>query len=391
VRILFLALDVDLSTKTGDSTHVRELATSLSTIGHELLLVGHIPEDARVEVSDYFGKMNVPVKVPEKTGDLSTLRFCSQVARDFKPDVIYERRFSPKIGVTLSKLLRVPVTVEINAMVEEELKLLDKEQKGVPGIGRIKRRIRRFFLRSADGLVAVSKGIGKGLENEYDVDSSRIHVVQNGANTDLFRPLDLEDCRKRLGLDEGLHYLCYSGNLAPWQGMEHLVSALPRLIEDFEDLRLIIVGDGVLREELEKAVGDKGLQDVVSFFGTVPYEDVPRYLCAADICVAPFSGILRNVKYGFSAIKLFEYMACGRPFVTTSVCGIEREIDENDVGLVVPPDSPQDLAEALRKLLDYGERTATMGERGRILAEREHSWVAVARRITSILEETSRD
>jgi glycosyltransferase involved in cell wall biosynthesis len=385
VRILFLALDVDLSGRTGDSTHVRELATSLSNIGNEVSLVGYFPPEFESKASSLFQGTGVTLNSPEARGNLATLRFGSSLARRFKPDIIYERRFSPKIGVTLGKISGIPSVVEINAMVEEEKKILDKDE-GSAGLERIKRRIRRYFLRSAARIVVVSGGIRDGLVEEYDIKESKVHVVHNGANTDIFRPLNKDKCKDRLGLDGDLRYVCFSGNLAPWQGLDHLIPAFAILADENPDLRLLMVGDGVLRQDLERMVKDHDIQDSTIFSGRVSYEDVPLYINSSEICVAPFGGILRNIKYGFSAIKLYEYMGCGKPFVTTTVCGIQDEITKNDVGVVVPPDDPEELAGAATSLLKEDDRVEQMGERARALAVREHSWNSVAKRITNILE-----
>jgi glycosyltransferase involved in cell wall biosynthesis len=202
--------------------------------------------------------------------------------------------------------------------------------------------------------------------------------------------MDKRACMKKLGLDESRRYLCFSGSLSPWQGVEVLVPALHGLRSTAGDLNLLIVGDGELRSDLEAKARELGMQDSVRFCGYVPYEEVPTYLNSADICVAPFNAIPRNVKYGFSAIKLYEYMACGRPFVTTTVCGIGEEIRETDVGRVVEPDDPAQLQVALEELLKDGRSADEMGKRGRSLAEKEHSWVSVAKRTTGILEEVAR-
>ncbi len=388
MRILLLALDVDLVGRTGDSTHVRELASSFSAIGNDVALVGYIPPESKKEATELFKDSDISLHTPGGRGNLSTLRFGSLVAKEFKPDVIYERRFSPKIGITLGKMIGTPAVVEINAMIEEEKRILDKEE-GRVGLEKIKRRIRRYFLRSAAGIVAVSDGIRDGLVEEYDIPRSKISVVHNGANTELFRPMEKIDCINRLGLDQGFRYICFSGNFAPWQGVEHLISALPAITEDHPDVRLLLVGDGVLRTNLERLVRELGIENSTTFTGRVSYHDVPLYLNSSEICAAPFSGILRNVKYGFSAIKLYEYMACGRPFVTTSVCGIEDEINRNDVGISVKPDSPDELGRALKNLLEDDKRMAEMGRKGRMLAEKEHSWNRVAERITDILKNVS--
>ncbi len=390
MRILFLALDVDLTGRTGDSTHVRELATSLSKIGNDVALVGYYTPEYRDQAVQAFQGTNVLLHSPEGRGNLATLRFGSSVVRQFKPDVIYERRFSPKIGVTLGKMAALPSVVEINAMVEEEKKILDKDE-GSAWLERIKRRIRRYFLRSADGIVVVSGGIREGLIEEYDVMGSRIHIVHNGANTEIFRPMDKDSCKERLELQKDLRYLCYSGNMAPWQGLDPLMSAFSRLAQERDDMRLLMVGDGILRDDLERMAKELAINDSTIFTGRVPYEQVPLYVNASELCVAPFGAILRNVKYGFSAIKLYEYMACGKSFVTTTVCGIQDEITKNDVGLVVQPDSPGELADAVIKLMKDPKHLEEMGARGRVLAVKEHSWDSVARRIVGILEDTRKE
>ncbi|MCK4443654.1 MAG: glycosyltransferase family 4 protein, partial [Thermoplasmata archaeon] len=360
MRILFLALDVNMTGKTGDSTHVRELTASFSNTGNIVALVGYAPQETQHEVAELAEDMDAFVFIPKDRGNLATLRFCSKLAREFRPEAIYERRFSPKISVTLGKMTRTPSVVEINGMIEEEKKLYDKKEKSASGLDRIKRHVRRYFLTSANGIVAVSNGIRKALIEDYKVPPSKVRVVHNGANIDLFRPMDKSKCIEKLGLDSNLRYISFSGNLAPWQGVEYLISAFPKLIEDSPDLRLLLVGDGVLRADLERMVEQLGIQDHTSFTGRVPYEQVPLYMNSSEVCVAPFSGILRNVKYGFSAIKLYEYMGCGRPFVTTTVCGIQDEIEEHDIGVVVPPDDPDALADAISGLLGEEERARDM-------------------------------
>lgn len=390
MRILFLALDVDLCGRTGDSTHVRELAASFSKLGNTVALVGHTPEASQDRIPELERELGIAISIPKDRGNLSILRFCNRLAKEFKPDAIYERRFSPKISVTLSKVTRIPSMVEINGMIEKEKELLNGREKSVTMLEKIKGKARRYFLRSSDGIVAVSNGIAQALADEYTVSKSKLHVVHNGANTDLFRPIGRGECIDKLSLDPKLRYVCFSGNLAPWQGMEFLVSAVPTLSSEFGNLRILVVGDGIQRESLETLTSELKVEEFVQFCGFRPYEEIPYYLGAAEVCVAPFSGLERNSRYGVSPIKLYEYMSCARPFVTTSVCDLVEEIAEHDVGVVVEPDSPEELARALADLLRDQNRASSMGERGRVLAAREHSWNAVASGIVGILREVSR-
>ncbi|MCK5291978.1 MAG: glycosyltransferase family 4 protein [Thermoplasmata archaeon] len=387
MRILFLALDVDICGRTGDSTHVRELASSFSRLGNSVALIGFTPEDTQDLVPALAKGMGVPIFIPKERGNLAILRFCRRLVRKFKPDVIYERRFSPKISGTLSKITGVPSMVEINGIIEEEKELLEGEEKSVSLLDRIKWRVRKYFFRSANGIVAVSEGLARTLIDEYGVPAPNVHVVHNGANTDLFRPLDRKECIEKLGLDPNLRYICFSGNLAPWQGVEYLISAVTKLTGEFGDLRVLIVGDGVQREDLETLAGELGVEDIVQFCGFRPYNEVPLFLGAAEVCVAPFRGIERNIKHGISPIKLYEYMSCARPFVTTSVWNLNEGIGENEVCVLVEPDRPDELAGAVADLMRNREKVKEMGERGRVIAEREYSWNAVASRIVGILQE----
>ena len=92
-------------------------------------------------------------------------------------------------------------------------------------------RFKLFILKKAlgfsDRIIAVTPGIKVNLEKVYNIPEEKIVVVSNGANTSLFKPLEQETCRRELGLDPEIPYVCFVGNLAPWQGVEYLVKAAP--------------------------------------------------------------------------------------------------------------------------------------------------------------------
>ena len=86
-------------------------------------------------------------------------------------------------------------------------------------------------------------------------------MVSNGANTSLFKPLEQETCRKELGLDLEIPYICFVGNLAPWQGVEYLVKAAPSILSRFPECRFLIVGDGVMKDNLLKLCRELGVEE----------------------------------------------------------------------------------------------------------------------------------
>ncbi|UCD92968.1 MAG: glycosyltransferase family 4 protein [Methanobacteriota archaeon] len=383
MRILFLALDVNLNGRTGDSIHTRELVVSLSGAGQEVALVGSAPEGLDEDVSNIFEEAGVSVHIPKSTGNLATLRFCSRITREFRPEVIYERRFSPKLGAGLSMLHKLPLVVEVNGLLEEELEIQGRGEEARKVSGKARKSLRKRFFDRAGKIVAVTDGIKTGLEGLYNIPSGKITVVHNGANTNLFRPMDKSSCREKLGLDADKHYLCFVGILLWWQGVDDIIRAVPKVEENIPGVDLMIVGDGAQRKELEDLVQDLGLSESVHFTGRVPYEKVPIYMNASDVCLAP----KRVLSSGYSPLKLYEYMACGKPVIASRVAGFE--ILEKGAGLLFEPENVDDLSSNIVKVLSDRELMDSMGVEGRRIVEKEYSWRAVGERISSLLREVA--
>jgi glycosyltransferase involved in cell wall biosynthesis len=220
----------------------------------------------------------------------------------------------------------------------------------------------------------------------YSVPAEKVLVINNGANTDIFKPMDQKQARARLGLDDSKKYVCFVGHLAAWQGVEFLIYSSPLILEKCPDVRFLVVGDGVMRERLLKIASEMGLSEKFTFTGRVPYEDVPVYINAADICVAPFIKE-RNSKIGLSALKTYEYLACGKPIVASSISGVKDLIDLSGGGIPVTPENPEELANAVVKLISDQKTRSTMGEQGRKYVVENHSWDGVARKILDICDD----
>jgi glycosyltransferase involved in cell wall biosynthesis len=192
--------------------------------------------------------------------------------------------------------------------------------------------------------------------------------------------------RAKLQLESSKKYVCFVGHLAAWQGVEFLIHASPLILKKCPDVHFLIVGDGVMKDKLMETASKLGFSDKFTFTGRIPYEQVPFYINAADVCVAPFIKE-RNSKIGLSALKTYEYLACGKPIVASGISGVKDLIEASGGGLSVTPESPEELATAVVKLLlDESTRTL-MGERGRRYVVENHSWDGVARKILDICKD----
>jgi glycosyltransferase involved in cell wall biosynthesis len=115
----------------------------------------------------------------------------------------------------------------------------------------------------------------------------------------------------------------------------------------------------------------------------VPYDRVPVYINASDVCAAPFI-LARNAKIGLSPLKLYEYMACGKPVVASDISGVADALEASKGGLPVPSENPEALAEAISKLLENPELRADMGSKGLSYVTENYSWYSVAKQVDGV-------
>ena len=391
MKVLFLAQTINIKARTGDAVHVRELAINLAKLGHHVsLIAGYSPEQSdelqslekhpKIQIS--YNKNFFKIPVP-RSRDISSLWICLKVARRNPPDVIYERSFSPKIGMVVSKILRKPLVVEINGIVDEEAKIQGKKASELRSL--IGKKMRGFFFRQANKMVAVTTGIKKELVNSYKIPPNSIEVIPNGANTDIFKPMDQEKVRVELCLSNEFKYVCFVGNLAPWQGVEYLIQAAPRILKTCPDAHFLIVGDGQMKNEWMESTQKLEVSENFIFTGSIPFVQVPLYINASDVCVAPFV-LARNDKIGLSPLKVYEYMACGKTVVASRISGVSDLLKESSGGIAITPEKPDELADTVIKLLQNEDIRKQMGINGREYVVENYSWARVVKKVADVCE-----
>ena len=183
-------------------------------------------------------------------------------------------------------------------------------------------------------------------------------VTPNGVNTARVRPVtpDLSSAP----------VVVFVGTLKPWHGLEDLVraAALARV-----PWRLRIIGDGPVREVVEQAAREHGLD--VELVGPVAPEQIPDALEGALVAVAPYPE--RDDHY-FSPLKVYEYGAAALPTVATRIGQIPSIVHDGRTGVLVPPSDPAALAAAIDALAADPARAASLGAAARELMESAHSW-----------------
>jgi glycosyltransferase involved in cell wall biosynthesis len=188
----------------------------------------------------------------------------------------------------------------------------------------------------------------------------RFLVIHSGVEIERFGGKVNGDRKEALGIPQDVSVVICVARLVPIKGHRYLIDAIGSVVKELPKTRFLFVGDGGLREELEKQVGSLGIGESVLFLGE--REDVPELLDCADIFA------ISSLNEGMGR-AIVEAMAAGLPVAGTSVCGIQNVVIDGVTGLLVPPREPEAFASALIRLLKNEQMARHMGEEGKKRAE----------------------
>jgi glycosyltransferase involved in cell wall biosynthesis len=224
-----------------------------------------------------------------------------------------------------------------------------------------------------------------GVDHIEPLHTKPCFVIRNGVDPDHFFPQSHEASRAELGLTSPGPYVGFVGGFFPWHGLDTLIEAMAIVVKSFPTVQCILVGDGQTRTSLEKFVQELQLSDHVYFSGRADFDMVPKWIAAADVCVV----LHRQTRsYPGDSMKLWEYLACGRPVVATAGPGYGETVEELQCGLSAKAGDPIDLAQQLRCLLIDHDLRTTMGARGRAAVVRRHTWGARAAHLEQVCDQT---
>lgn len=208
-------------------------------------------------------------------------------------------------------------------------------------------RLQRNLCTKSQKVIAVSRFSAASIIKEHGISSEKVTVVPNGVDQEVFRPgIQGAEMRERWGIFSE-RVLLFTGRLDYSKGLRYLMEAFNRIIQKVPDVKLVIVGEGILKNQLLQFAKRRKLQDCVKFTGRLDAESLPKAYAAADIVVCP------SLMEGFG-LSLLEAMAVGKPCVAAASGGIMEVVANGEDGLLVPPADSTALQRAIEVLLsDY--------------------------------------
>lgn len=409
MKVLYLCPDLGIPVlgRKGASVHVRELIGAFARAGHRVTLAAPTltkssadePATVRARViqvspdaatlaavrglKKFNGMLGTENSLP---GELRRILYNEALYSDLKrrflnhrPDFIYERAsLYATAGARLAEKFRVPHIVELNAPLAVE-----QAAYRSTGFGSLAAQAEGWTLRQADAVAVVSSELRRHVL-ALGVPASRIHVLPNGVNPELFFSADAPIRRTISQPAAERLTVGFVGGLRPWHGVEVLPELLERLARRHRGIRLIVAGDGQLRGQLETEFKRRGLTRRVEMTGALQHEEMPGIIRRFDIALAPYPK--HDHDFYFSPLKLFEYMACGVAVVASDVGQISEVVRDGRTGLLYAPGNLNALARCCEKLLDDAALRACMGAAAAQTVRRRFTWDHNAAHIIKLAE-----
>ncbi len=211
-------------------------------------------------------------------------------------------------------------------------------------------------------------------------------VLPYGINPDKFHPgLRNSQVRKQYGCGESTILIAALGRMVHKKGFNILLDAFSQVSTRGQDVRLVIGGDGPLKQALIQQANRLGITEQVIFPGRIDWDKAPGFLASADIFVLPSVIDTYGNVDGLPNV-LLEAMACGNPVIASSIGGVPLVVDDDRNGLLVEAGKPEALALAIRELLAHPDQRQQLGKSARSDILEHHTWTKYAQQFTKILE-----
>ncbi|RLI73150.1 hypothetical protein DRO97_08015 [Archaeoglobales archaeon] len=266
----------------------------------------------------------------------------------YRFDIVIERNSAKGIGVLPAWLFQIQRVVEV----------IDSD-------------FSKIQLGLADRILAYTRNIIP------EVFQNKVILTYAGVDINLFKCIESKDVRERYGLSKE-RVVVYVGESSEWHGADRLLGTAEMLKSD--KVKFLMIGKQL--EALRRGAERKGIADKFVFVGFVPHEEVPKFISAADVGIAPYklNEDMQKKGFYFSPIKIFEYMACGKPVIASDLDIIREVILSNRCGMLAKPGDAKEFAMRIKMLSDRNV-CKKMGKNGKKAVLRRYTWDKVADKI----------
>lgn len=319
---------------------------------------------------------------------LSNLRYLREekrlLAQD-RPDLLIARLdlylFS---AVKLAQQQRLPLVLEVDSPEAYEFRTFYSKYWRMP---HVLESIEAYNIQNADACITVSNKLADYFQT-HGVTKERMHVISNGADLSKFNPnLSGAEVREKYGL-QGAVVIGFIGSFHFWHGVDNLIALIKAAVAANAAVKFLMVGDGgAMKPQLQKFVAENNLAQRVILTGHVAHDEVGKHVAAMDIVLAPYPPL---EFFYYSPVKIYEYMACGKPVLSSRLGQIQEIINDGVNGFLSNPGDNADYSRKLARLIDDAELRQRVGAEAYRTIAAQHTWEHKARAWSEICERVLR-
>jgi glycosyltransferase involved in cell wall biosynthesis len=269
------------------------------------------------------------------------------------------------IAVLVGRWMRMPVIIQVHGSDVTKYAKLNRWMAWLTA----------FASKKADHLIAVSDELAAILTEQFGIQPDKITVSSCGIDVTHFRPMPRNQAREQLNLPEKYSIVLFVGSLIRRKGVDILLSAIARIVAHHSRVKLVVIGEGPLLQQLEAQALDLAIDKIVHFVGRKSNDELPFWYSAADIFVLP------SLREG-TPLALLEALSCEVPVIVSRAGGMVEVIEDGKNGLLTDIADPVDLEKKLSLLLADSDMRQRFKETAR---DTVLSWADIQVEIDTIL------
>lgn len=317
-----------------------------------------------------------------------TARAAVALIRDIRPSVLQPttNHLNGQVGLALGARFGLPVVYEVRGFLEETWLSRMGEAAADSDRYLAARAAETAVMDAADAVVTLSETMRADILSRSTIAPDHVVVVPNGVDVDRFVPGPRDKAlASSLGIGADETVIGYISSFTSYEGIGYLIRAAALLRERGRRIRLLLVGDGETRADLESIAHEVGLDDgTVIFTGRVPHGDVLRYYRTIDVFVVPRTN--DRVSQLVTPLKPYEAMAMAKALVVSAVGALLEIVSEDETGRSFTPEDPVSLADTIEPLLDDPVARTRLGVAAREWVAANRTWDQNGRRYRALYE-----
>lgn len=365
----------------GISRHCEGLARELVKKGHAVHIVTlEFPGAPLYEERDGVKIHRVPIELGHPNFIIWTLLFnhfmekrIADISKNEKFDVIHAHDWLVASASISSKhYMGVPLVSTIHSTeVGRAQGLHSQDSFLIDGF-------EWWLTYESNRVIVTSYAMKREIEEHFRLPSEKIDVIPNGIDVSKYEvDVKREEVKKRFGINPDEKIILFVGRLVPQKGVEYLIMAAPKIFEQHPDARIIIVGNGWIKDHLLNLASSTKYSHKITFLGFLNDQDLTELTLSSDVLVVP------SIYEPFGIVAL-EGMAAGVPVVASNVGGLAEIIEHGRTGFLAHRENPDSIASGINKILSDPEYAHRLAQNAKRKVYEVYSWEAVARRTIEV-------